>query len=151
MDGRKVVTNWVGLERVAHFIKAAGVLANVDPVDYGLLERKGGDVVLSPQPAEQWVTHLADMNWPYAMGAAHFHTEPLLRRFAEDRLNVKSGDLKGRPFNQLKNYVWSQLGQIALYEILVREGREAARRTVQRLVASSRTRSAAASATIPAS
>jgi hypothetical protein len=42
--------------------------------------------------------------------------------------------LAGRAFNQLKNYVWSQLGQIALYEILVREGFDAARRTVARLV-----------------
>ena len=42
--------------------------------------------------------------------------------------------LAGRPFNQLKNYVWSQLGQIALYEILVREGADAVRRTVKRLV-----------------
>lgn len=135
MDGRKAVTNWVGLERVAHFIKAAGILANVDPVDYGLLERKGGDMVLAPQPAEQWVTHLADMNWPYAMGAAHLHTEPLLRRFAGDRLKITGRDLAGRPFNQLKNYVWSQLGQIALYEILVREGEDAANKTLGRLVA----------------
>ena len=135
MDGRKVVTNWVGLERVAHFIKAAGILANVDPVDYGLLERKGGSVVLAPQPAEQWVTHLADMNWPYAMGAAHLQTEPLLRHFAEDRLKLKGSDLTGRPFNQLKNYVWSQLGQITLYEILVREGEDAAKKTLGRLVA----------------
>ena len=135
MDERKVVTNWVGLERVAHFIKAAGILANVDPVDYGLLERKGGDVVLAPQPAEQWVTHLADMNWPYAMGGAQLHTEPLLRQFAEDQLNVKGRDLSGKPFNQLKNYVWSQLGQITLYEILVREGEAAAKTTLSRLVA----------------
>ena len=135
MDGRKVVTNWVGLERVAHFIKAAGILANVDPVDYGLLERKGGDIVLAPQPAEQWVTHLADMNWPYAMGGAHLHTEPLLRQFAEDRLKVKGRDLSGKPFNQLKNYVWSQLGQITLYEILVREGEDAANKTLDRLIA----------------
>jgi len=135
MDGRKVVTNWVGLERVAHFIKAAGILANVDPVAYGLLERKGGDVVLAPQPAEHWVTHLADMNWPYAMGAAHLQTEPLLRHFSEDRLKIKGSDLTGRPFNQLKNYVWSQLGQITLYEILVREGEDAAKKTLDRLVA----------------
>jgi ribose transport system permease protein len=42
-------------------------------------------------------------------------------------------DVAGRPFNQLKNYVWSQLGQIALYEILVRESFDAARNTVNRL------------------
>lgn len=135
MDGRKVVTNWVGLDRVAHFIKAAGVLANVDPVDYGLLERRNGEIVLAPQPAEQWVTHLADMNWPYTMGAAHLYTEPMLRQFAANRLKLKERDQAGKPFNQLKNYVWSQLSQITLYEILVREGEDAAFRTLDRLVA----------------
>jgi hypothetical protein len=134
MDGRRVVTNWRGLERVAHFIKAAAVMAQVDPVDYGLLERKNGDMVLAPQPAEQWVTHLADMNWPYAMGAAHLFTWPMLKQIAADDLGMSQTDLDGRPFNQLKNYVWSQLGQIALYEILVREGFDAARSTVNRLV-----------------
>ena len=135
MDGHRVVCNWIGLERVAHFIKAAAVMAQVDPVDYGLLERKNGDMCLSPVPAEQWVTHLADMNWPYTMGAAHLYTWPLLRQVAEDDLGISRRDLELRPFNQLKNYVWSQLGQIPLYEILVREGFEAARSTVCRLVA----------------
>ena len=43
MDGRRVVTNWRGLERVAHFIKAAAIMAQVDPVAYGLLEKHNGD------------------------------------------------------------------------------------------------------------
>lgn len=134
MDGRKVVCNWRGLERVAHFIRAAAVMAQVDPVDYGLLERKGDQMVLAPVPAEQWVTHLADMNWPYSMGAAQLHTWPFLKQVARTDLALSEKDLQGKPFNQLKNYVWSQLGQIGLYEILVREGFDAARKTVQRLV-----------------
>lgn len=135
MDGRDVVASWHGLERVAHFIKAAAVLAQVDPVEYGLLEKKGGDVVLAPQPAEHWVTHLADMNWPYTMGGAQLYTEPSLRQAAEDDLGISGGDLHGKPFNQLKNYVWSQISQITLYEIFVREGQDGVRETVKRLVA----------------
>jgi hypothetical protein len=134
MDGKRVDCDWVGLERVAHFLQAAAVLAQVDPVDYGLLEKQKGKIVLAPQPGEQWITHLADMNWPYSMGAAHLYTHPLLQQVALDDLGLKEKDLRARPFNQLKNYVWSQLGQIALYEILVREGFEAARRVVNRLV-----------------
>jgi hypothetical protein len=134
MDGRRVVCKWHGLDRVAHFIKAAAIMAQVDPVDYGLLERMGSEMVLAPQPAEQWVTHLADMNWPYTMGAAHLFTYPLLQELALSEYGLTDQDLAGRPFNQLKNYVWSQLGQIALYEILIREGSDAARRTVKRLV-----------------
>ena len=135
MDGRQVVCKWCGLDRVAHFIKAAAVMAQVDPVDYGLLERKGGKLVLAPQPAEQWVTHLADMNWPYTMGAAQLYTYPMLQQIARDHFSMSARDLKGRPFIQFKNYIWSQLGQIALYEILIREGFDAANRTVKRLVA----------------
>lgn len=135
MEGHDVICNWIGLDRVAHFIKAAAVMAQVDPVEYGLLSKKNGKVVLEPVPAEQWVTHLADMNWPYTMGAAHLYTYPMLREFASERYGMKGKALSGRPFNQFKNYVWSQLGQIPLYEILVREGREAALKTVQRLVA----------------
>ena len=135
MEGHDVICNWIGLDRVAHFIKAAAVMAQVDPVDYGLLSKKNGKVVLEPVPAEQWVTHLADMNWPYTMGAAHLYTYSMLREFASERYGMKGKALSGRPFNQFKNYVWSQLGQIPLYEILVREGREAALKTVQRLVA----------------
>lgn len=135
MDGKKVICDWVGLERVAHFIRAAAVLAQVDPVDYGLLEKRNGKLELAPQPAEQWVTHLADMNWPYTMGAAHRYTYPLLQQVARDDFGLTENDLRTRPFNQLKNYVWSQLGQATLYEILVREGFPAARRVVNRLVA----------------
>ena len=134
MDGRDVVANWIGLDRVAHFIKAAAIMAQVDPVDYGLLERKNGDLVLATQPAEQWVVHMADMNWPYTMGAAHLYTWPMLKQIAGDALGVSSADLAGKPFNQIKNYVWSQLGQIPLYEIYVREGYDAVRATVERMV-----------------
>lgn len=134
MDGRNTVNKWLGLEKVADFIHAASVMAQVDPVDYGILERKGGKLVLPAQPAEQWVTHMADMNWPYAMGAAHLFTEPMLKQIAVDDLGISANDLGKRPFNQLKNYVWSQIGQIPLYEILVREGFDAARATVLRLV-----------------
>ncbi|HWA42832.1 MAG TPA: hypothetical protein VHA10_06450 [Hypericibacter adhaerens] len=134
MDGKKVICNWVGLERVAHFIKAAALMAQVDPVEYGLLEKKGKDLVLPPVTGEQWVTHLADMNWPYTMGAAHLYTYPLLKQIAAEDYGLSGRDLNGRPFNQLKNYVWSQLGQIPFYEVWVREGEAAARKVVKRLV-----------------
>jgi hypothetical protein len=90
--------------------------------------------VLAPVPAEQWVTHLADMNWPYTMGAAHLYTHPLLQQVARDDFGLTESDLASRPFNQLKNYIWSQLGQITLYEVLVREGSEAARQVINRLM-----------------
>ena len=58
----------------------------------------------------------------------------MLRQIAEEEYGLSSRDLNGRPFNQFKNYVWSQLGQIPLYEVWVREGEPAARKVVKRLV-----------------
>ena len=49
-------------------------------------------------------------------------------------MGMTENDLLARPFNQLKNYIWSQLGQTTLYEIFVREGFEAARLVINRLV-----------------
>jgi len=63
------------------------------------------------------------------MGAAHLCPYPLLQELARTDYGLTERDLAGRPLNQLKNYVWSQLGQIAPYEILVREGFDVARRT----------------------
>ena len=134
MDERKVVANWIGLDRVTHFIESAAVMAQVDPVDYGLLEKKNGKNVLATQPAEQWVVHMADMNWPYTMGAAHLYTWPLLKQIAEEEYGISGSDLDGRPFNQFKNFVWSQIGQIPLYEVLVREGYDEVRDLLKRLI-----------------
>lgn len=75
---------------------------------------------------------------PSQTGGGWFHRVVVargLQQIAHDDFGLSDNDLRGRPFNQFKNYVWSQLGQIALYEILVREGFEAARVTVTRLVA----------------
>jgi hypothetical protein len=59
------------------------------------------------------------------------------RGYQARRFALKAREISLRltfAINQLKNYLWSQLGQVTLYEILVREGFDAARRVVNRLV-----------------
>jgi hypothetical protein len=138
IEGRLTRVTLIGPNMVADMIAAAAVLAQVDPVAYGLLTRKGDKFALATLPTEQWVTHFGDMNWPYALGIAHPRTQELLLKMAVQDYRIPESDLKGfpyvRPFNQLKNYVWAQLGEIPLYEVLIREGDEAARGVVKRLV-----------------
>lgn len=134
MEGRHAVVEWMGLDRVSTFIRSAATMAQVDPVDYGLMKRKNGDLVMEPLALEQWITHLADMNWPVTFGAAQNYTYPLLQALARDDYGVSQPDMTQRPFNQLKNYVWSQIGQLRLYEIWIREGDDAVRKLVHRLV-----------------
>jgi hypothetical protein len=133
-DGKETRMSWPGYEWVKKFLHAGALLAQRDPVEAGVLEpgEKVGEYVLPPQPVEIWNCHLSDMNWPYTAGAAHKYTFPLLGEVAREEYGIASPE--GREFNQLKNYVYAQVGQIALYEALVREGEGAARRIVKRLV-----------------
>jgi hypothetical protein len=124
---------------VADIIHSASVLAQVDPIDYGLLKRTpDGKFELAALPVEQWITHFGDMNWPYTLGAAHPGTHALLRTMAKENYGIPEKDLEKfpyvKPFNQLKNYVWAQVGEIGLYEVMQREGNDAARAFIKRLV-----------------
>ena len=133
-EGKETRFLWPGYEYVAKFLHAGAMLARRDPVEAGLLERgPDGALVLPPQPIEIWNCHLSDMNWPYSSGAAHKYVRPLLVQMASDTYGIRSPET--REFRQLKNYAYSQIGLIPLYEVLVREGERAFRATVQRLVA----------------
>jgi hypothetical protein len=133
-DGRETRFLWPGYEWVTKFLHAGALLAQRDPIEAGLLEKKAGGsgYVLPPQTVEIWNCNLSDMNWPYTSGAAHKYTYPLLVSIAKDEYGIQSDT--ETEFKQLRNYVYSQIGQIPLYEILVREGEQTARRIVKRLV-----------------
>jgi hypothetical protein len=133
-DGKETRMSWPGYDWVKKFLHAGALLAQRDPVEAGVLEpgEDEGEYVLPPQTVEIWNCHLSDMNWPYTAGAAHKYTYPLLEQVAREEYGIASPE--GREFNQLKNYVYAQVGQIALYEALVRDGEAAARRIVKRLV-----------------
>lgn len=139
INGRHTGVTLLGPSIVADIIHSASVLAQVDPYDYGVLKRKSdGKYEMATLPAEQWVTHLGDMSWPYTLGVAHPVTRSLLLSMAENDYGISANDLQAhpyvKPYNQLKNYIWSQLGEIALYEVIQREGVPAARNLVKRLV-----------------
>jgi len=132
-DGKETRFLWPGYEWVAKFLHAGALLAERDPLEAGLERKEGSDgYILPPQTVEIWNCNLSDMNWPYTSGAAHKYTYPLLVEIAREEYGVKSET--SREFKQLRNYVYSQIGQIPLYEILVREGEQPARRVVKRLV-----------------
>lgn len=132
-DGKETRFLWPGYEWVTKFLHAGAMLAQRDPEDAGLLEKgTDGRYVLPPQPVEIWNTHMSDMNWVYTSGAAHKFVYPLLARIASEDYGVSSPD--SAEFLQLKNYVFAQVGQVGLYETLVRDGEDAVRGIVAALV-----------------
>ena len=88
-EGHHTAVTLTGPAAVADIIHSGAVLAQVDPVDYGLLKRKSdGKYELAVLPAEQWVTHLGDMNWPYTLGAAHPVSHELLKMMAQEDYGI---------------------------------------------------------------
>jgi hypothetical protein len=129
---RETRVRWPGYQMVASFLHSGSILARVDAVEEGYVERTAdGGLTIAPQPVEIWNCNLSDMNWPYTIGGAHTHTFPLLEEIAQ---TVYDAAPDTKQFRQLKNYVYAQVGQIALYELLVRDGRDAVERIVDTLV-----------------
>ncbi len=138
-DLQRAAATWAVLEGprrlLAQFLPESVLPDYLDARRGGAVAAHGaraGTALQPPQPVEIWNCHLSDMNWPYTAGAAHKYTYPLLEEVAREEYGIASP--AGREFNQLKNYVYARVGQIALYEVLVRDGEAAARRIVRRLV-----------------
>ena len=116
------------------YLQAGSILAGVDPVDYGLLQKSStGYTLPHPQLMECFLTHMGDQNWAVTLHAMR-SALPALRRVAQEHYGLKESDLRGKTFNCLRNYVFSQLTVMGLYDIYLYEGEEAMVRMVLSLV-----------------
>lgn len=116
------------------YLLTGSILAGVDPVEYGLLQKNGfGFTLPHPQPLECFLTHMGDQNWTVTLHAMRCAL-PALRRMAQARYGLSPEDMDGKAFNALRNYVFSQLTVMGLYDIYIYEGEEAMARMVLSLV-----------------
>lgn len=106
---------------VVGWIKAAAIVAGVDPVEKGLLA-KGGETLPEPRRMEGFVCHLGDHDWVLSVPAAKWSI-PVLSEIARERYGMSEADLAGRPFNTLRNYVFSQTTIMRLYEAYALRGK----------------------------
>ncbi|SDF29291.1 metal-dependent phosphohydrolase [Desulfovibrio legallii] len=105
---------------VVGWIKAAALLAGVDPVRADLLA-PGGKTLPLPRRAEGFLVHLGDHDFVLSVPAAQWVT-PALRNLAEEKYGLKGADLDGLPFNNFRNYVFAQVSAMRLYGALAAQG-----------------------------
>lgn len=98
---------------VVGWITAAAILAGIDPVAAGLLD-KNGKTLPEPRRMEGFVTHLGDHDWVLTVPAAKW-TIAAMHNIARNRYGMSDDDLKGKKFNALRNYAFSQATVEALY------------------------------------
>lgn len=121
-----------GESQVVGWIKAAAILAGVDPVRADLLAGDGKTLPL-PRRTEGFLVHLGDHDWVLSVPAAQW-LFPVLREVAQQNYGLRGADLDGAPFNQLRNYICSQAGIMQLYSILTAEGPAGVARVAESIV-----------------
>lgn len=104
--------------QVVGWLKAAAIIAGVDPVRYGLLDKSGKTLPL-PRRQEGFICHLGDHDFVLSVPAVQW-TLPILREVAQSDYKLSEKDLNGKPFNSLRNMVYSRLSAMRLEQALTR-------------------------------
>lgn len=98
--------------QVVNWLKAAAIIAGVDPIQYGLLDASGKTLPL-PRRQEGFICHLGDHDFVLSVPAVQW-TLPVMRDIAKADYKLSDADLQGKPFNSLRNMVYSQVSAMRL-------------------------------------
>jgi hypothetical protein len=102
---------------IMDWIKAAGIIAGIDPYKTGVLKGDDGMELFDRQ--ENYITHLGDHDWVLSVPAAQKTIGALKTIAAESyKINVKNA----KDFNSFRNYVFSQTGAMTLHNVWANKG-----------------------------
>ena len=101
-------------EQVVNWLTAAAIIVGVNPVAYGLLE-KGGKTLPLQRRQEGFICHLGDHDFVLSVPAVQWIL-PMLREIAKSDYKVSEADLSGKPFNSLRNMVYSQISAMRIQQ-----------------------------------
>ena len=118
--------------QVVGWLTAASIIAGVDPVKYGLLASDDKTLPM-PRRQEGFVTHLGDHDWVLTVPAAQWLI-PVMKKVAVHDYRISENDLKKKPFNQFRNYVFSQATIMGLYETYASKGEAELVRTIHSII-----------------
>ncbi len=117
-----------GEAQVVGWLRAAAIIAGIDPVKEGLIAADGKTLPL-PRRIEGWIVHLADHDWVISVPACQWVVKAL-KKLAERKYGVRDE----KTFNALRNYVLCNLTAMRLYGILSAEGEKAFAAEVARVI-----------------
>jgi hypothetical protein len=117
--------------KVVAWCRAAAIVANVDPVAYGLVKRDGSAYALAadPVPLEAFVHHLSDHDYVISVHAMHVVGARLQQRWSRLRGLAELAPT----FAWYRAMILTRTTALALYDTLARNGADAFDRTVVRV------------------
>lgn len=108
-------------KKVIGYLRAAAIIARVDPVAYGVLKKDGNDFdIVLPPLAEHFIINMSDSDYHYS----EFSAAAIVDRtkiLAQQMLNWSDQDLKSARFNWLRNTLLSQNNCIGTYQLMVND------------------------------
>lgn len=113
---------------VVGWIRAAAIIAGVDPIERGLLAKDGAHL---PQPirAEGFVVHLADHDWVLSSPACQWSV-PVLVDIAKNEYGLKDA----AQLNAFRNYVFANLSAMRVWGLYAQGGRVAVAADIRRIL-----------------
>ena len=119
-------------DQVVGWIKAAAIIAGKDPIKEGYLD-KSGEALPLPRRPEGFLVHLGDHDFVLTSPVSKWvHAE--LQKIAAKDYGLSEAELKGKKYNNLRNYVYSQASDMHLYQTWVNEGPKALREAILNVV-----------------
>ena len=115
------------------WVKTACILQGKDAVKDGILPEDGATLPL-PRRMENFVCHLGDHDWILTVPAAKWMI-PVMQKIAAQKYKMDEKQLKGKEFNQFRNYVFSQATIMTLYNLYSTKGHQALEKTITAIVA----------------
>jgi hypothetical protein len=123
-----------GLQRLTNYVRAAAIIARVDPVAAGLL-RLGSDGAYSlnqnPPRVEGFINHLSDHDFLFSGDSAALMIRTLRQIAADYGINPEREEAR---FNLFRNLVFSQVPDMRLYGVFQTGGVAAVKATIDREV-----------------
>lgn len=112
-------------KKVVAYLRAAAIIARVDPIKYGVLvETDLGEYDLTlPALAEHFIVHLSDADYFYSEHAAATVVDRI-RLLAEKELGWSKAETTGAKFNWLRNTFLSMSTGIAAYQVIIEKGED---------------------------
>ncbi|GAK50068.1 hypothetical protein U14_01294 [Candidatus Moduliflexus flocculans] len=118
---------------VVGWLKAAAILAGKNPAQEGYIAASG-DTLPLPRSQEGFICHLGDHDWVLSVPAAKWMI-PILGNVAKNVYGMTDDDLKGKRFNQFRNYLFSQATIMNLYQVYRLEGEDSITKIAKQLIA----------------
>lgn len=115
------------VKQIALWLAIACHIAGKEPAAYGV--GKKGLLRLLP-PVEWFIVYQGDQNWVVSMQAAT-QVIAAMQRYAREVYGMEESELNTWKFNALRNYVFSQVTVLKLYEIISGKGYGEFQRYVQ--------------------